>query len=408
MFSFVVSALLAVGCSAVVEQPDPMTLQRGEVSANGSLYAEMSAMSEMTNAANALEAKMKAKLETAECQKVESTRNDKQPSGKANAGIFNRPWTKDMVNLRDGQEWGMKPVTMPPRPGADVKMAFIFFANDRIDNEDIWLHWMDEARDQGLDFAVHIHAYGLKKGDISQWRSDRFKKHVSREQARTTWCQMFEAQMLMLEKALEDPSVTHLVTLSSDSVPVKPMAYIYNKTRDDPLSRFCVDDYWRDPWPRAETWSMMRRADAMFFAQNKEFAHKNFRRDCQEETAWYFPLRVRWDNFRADAAVKKECIMFTNWKDGEKACKEAWANSAETCNCPTLRKSSNSTPANFKHPVIYSQVSADAFEELVRSPFWFARKFTADAVPEQLKTVLNIDLTQPKKAPKRKRFGIFR
>lgn len=401
MLNFVVYVLLVVQCAALVEQPDPTSMQRGEVIANGTLFEEMSA-------AQALEAKMRAQLETADCQKVESTRNDKQPPGKANAGIFNRPWTKDMINMRDGQEWGMQPVTMPPVRGAGVKMAFLFFANDGIDNEEIWLHWMDEARNQGLDFKVFIHAYGLPPKGNSQWRSSQFKQHVVQEQARTTWCQMFEAQMLLIEKALEDSSVTHLVMLSSDSVPVKPMAYIYNKTRDDPLSRFCVDDYWRDPWPRAETWSMMRRADAMFFAQNKEFAHKNLRRDCQEETAWYFPLRTRWDNFGVDAAIKKECIMFTNWKDGEKACKEAWAVNAETCNCPTLRKSSNSTPANFKHPVIYSEVIADAFEELVRSPFWFARKFTEGAVPEQLKTVLDIDLTQPKKTPKRKRFGIFR
>ncbi|CAK0858714.1 unnamed protein product [Prorocentrum cordatum] len=151
-----VSALLAAHCSALAEQPDPMALQRGEVSSNGSMYEEMSAMSAMTNAASALEAKMRAQLETGECQKVESTRNDKQPPGKANAGIFNRPWTKEMTNLRDGQEWGMKPATMPPVPGADVKMAFLFFANDRIDNEEIWLHWMDEVPEKGWATCAHV------------------------------------------------------------------------------------------------------------------------------------------------------------------------------------------------------------------------------------------------------------
>ncbi|CAK0858715.1 unnamed protein product [Prorocentrum cordatum] len=179
MLKTVVSALLAAHCSALAEQPDPMALQRGEVSSNGSMYEEMSAMSAMTNAASALEAKMRAQLETGECQKVESTRNDKQPPGKANAGIFNRPWTKEMTNLRDGQvyrdisdtmsacftltshdtpveEWGMKPATMPPVPGADVKMAFLFFANDRIDNEEIWLHWMDEVPEKGWATCAHV------------------------------------------------------------------------------------------------------------------------------------------------------------------------------------------------------------------------------------------------------------
>jgi hypothetical protein len=404
MLKLVGSALLAARCSALAEQPDPVTLQRGQVSVEGAMKEEMSAMSQSEAE---FEAAMQAQV--GECQKVEG----KHTSGQADTRMFNRPWTNDMTKLRDGRQWGMRPGSkysdVMPEPGKDVKMAFLIFANDRIDNEEIWSHWMQEAQKKDLGFQVLVHAYGLPPRGNSKWQTASFEKYVMSDQARTTWCQMFEAQLLLVERALMDPHVTHLVMLSSDSVPVKPMEYIYNKTQSYPLSRFCVDDFWREPWPRAETWSMLRRADAQFFVENKDFAQNHLKRDCEEETAWYFPLRVRWDNFKDRSAIKRECIMFSNWKDGEKACKEAWAENAAKCNCPTLRQKHAQTPAGFKHPVTYDKVSAAAFEELLRSPFWFARKFTETGVPKELKTMLNMNMTQPKQAaPKRKRFGIFR
>lgn len=359
--------------------------------------------------ADPLEAKMR--WQATECNKqmdVPGKNMDGVPDfGRANTTVFFRPWNKQMNMVRDSAEWGLKP---PYRKMVNdrVKVAFLVFADDRIHNEEIWLHWMAGARAAGLEFSVHIHASGVPPNGTSEWQSERFRQFLVPEQAPVAWCRTWEAQMLLLTSALRDKEVTHMVTLSSDSVPVKPMTWIYDQTSEQPLSRFCVDDFWRDPWPKAEMWSMLRREDALFFHENKAFAESHFRHDCEDELAWYFPLRVRWDNFKEQAPLKRECIMFANWKDGDQACREQWAVNADTCNCPTLR-ASNSTPASFKHPVAYHDVHKNAFKELLRSPFWFARKFTEGAVPEELGWVFN-PASKPKKhdGPLGKLFEILR
>jgi len=281
------------------------------------------------------------------------------------------------------------------------------FANDHIDNEDTWAYWLEQASAADLQFSVYVHAYGLPPRGNATWKSESFAPYLVGDQVRTTWCQMWEAQMLLLEKAVADTTNTHFLMVSSDSVPLKPMKFIYSELSSRPRSKFCADDYWRKPWPRAETWSVLRRGDAQFFVENQKFAHNKFRRDCEEEAGWYFPLKARWGNYGNEAAVDKECIMFTNWKDGEKACKEEWSKNADRCDCPQLRNlttdkrfdnhpehRTESTPAGFKHPVIYHKVPALAFEELVRSPFWFARKISDGALDADHKDMLHENFTK--------------
>lgn len=392
------AGLLAVGCRGLALHEfddddtglpaEPLSLQRGEVTS--------AAGSELQATAN-FEANLLA--QTAECVKNQSIRH---VSGAADATMFNRPWNKDMLFIRDSQAWGQLPPVAMPAKGDHVKVAFLMFANDRVHNEEVWLHWMEQAKGEDIEFMLLIHAYGLPPRGTAEWKSERFSKYLVKDQVRTTWCQMWEAQMLMMEKALTNDHVTHVMMVSSDSVPVKPMSWIHKEISNDPLSRFCVDDYWRTPWPRAETWSLMRRGDVEVFVKNKEWAAKHLRRDCEEELGWYFPLRARWGNWGEKAAVSRECVMFTNWKDGEKACKEAWAENADKCKCKKLRRS-NQTAAGFKHPVTYHKLGKTEFEELVRSPFWFARKFSEGAIGEKLKTVLDIDITKPQR-----RFSLWR
>jgi len=225
-----------------------------------------------------------------------------------------------MNMLRESEQWGTKPSKHPPQPrGSPIHIAYLMFANDRVFNEDIWLKWMEQGKIDGMDFSMYIHAYGLPPRGVSEWKSHRFSEYLVPDQARTVWCGIWDAQMLLLSRALLDTRHTHFVMLSSDSVPVKPMRWMHNRTRKEPLSRFCADDYWRDPWPRAETWMMLRRGDALFYQENRAFAERHLRKDCEEEFAWYFPLRARWDNFADEAPIMKECIMFSNWADGERA-----------------------------------------------------------------------------------------
>jgi hypothetical protein len=375
----------------------------GAVERNSSDIAVLEQTSSDTEATVRLEAKMLQ--QATECEKqMEGPGMDIDglpASGRANTTVYFKPWNKQMNMVRDSAAWGLK---KPIRKMTNdrVNIAFLVFADDRIHNEEIWLHWMEGARAAGLEFSMHIHASGLSPNGTSEWRSERFKEFLVPEQAPAAWCRTWEAQMVLLTSALRDKQVTHMVTLSSDSVPVKPMTWIYDQTWEQPLSRFCVDDSWRDPWPKAEMWSMLRREDALFFHENRRFAERNFRHDCEDELAWYFPLRARWDNFKEQAPLKRECIMFANWKDGRQACREQWSVNADKCHCPTLR-ASKSTPASIKHPVAYHDVHADAFKELVRSPFWFARTFPEGAVPEKLRELLD-----PAPKPKKNWFGFLR
>jgi len=409
------AALLAARCSAlaVLEDPehddfgrkiqrggaaapgghDPMSLQRGEVAQNATLSTE-----------HLLEARLR--MQVGDCLKNGDVSDHGHAQGAANPQVFNRPPTRDMHTVQDSDEWGKLPPYAMAAVDGKVKVAFLMFANDQIDNEDTWTYWLEQAGAADLEFSVYVHAYGLPPKGNSTWKSPSFVPYLLQQQVHTSWCQMWEAQMFLLEKALADSTNTHFLMVSSDSVPVKPMKFIYSQLSSRPRSKFCVDDFWRKPWPRAETWAVLRRGDAEFFVENKKFASKHLRRDCEEETAWYFPLRARWSAHGDQAAVDRECIMFTNWKDGEKACKEEWALNADKCNCPQLRKTSESTPAGFKHPVIYTKVLAAAFEELVRSPFWFARKITDGALGDDFKDMLHENFTS-KPAPKR-RWRIFR
>ncbi|CAK0887980.1 unnamed protein product [Prorocentrum cordatum] len=368
---------------------DPMSLQRGEVVQNAT-----------ASSAAKLAGQMSADAQLGDCLVNGDSSDHGRASGSANPGVFNRPKTREMQALQDSEQWAKLPLREQAEAGQKVKAAFLMFANDRINNEHIWIYWLDQAGKSGLDFSMYIHAYGVAPRGNSTWRrrgSPSLARYLVHQQVRTTWCQMWEAQMLLLEKALADSANTHFLMVSSDSVPVKPLSFIYSELSSKPLSRFCSDDYWRKPWPRAETWSVLWRGDAALFVENKEFSRKHFRRDCEEETAWYFPLLARWGEHGGKAAVDRECIMFSNWKDGEKACKEEWAVNADRCNCPKLR-SGEKTPANFKHPVIYRRVPAAGFEELVRSPFWFARKITDGALTEELKDRTCCTRTSPKRA----------
>mmetsp|Transcript_25173 Transcript_25173/g.70368 ORF Transcript_25173/g.70368 Transcript_25173/m.70368 type:complete len:428 (+) Transcript_25173:47-1330(+) len=383
---------------------DPMSLQRGQVAQNATL-SDMGRV----GAEQLLEAKLR--MQVGDCLKNGDVSDHGHASGAADPDVFNRPWTHDMHTVQDSEEWGARAPYEMAAPGQRVKVAFLMFANDHIDNEDTWAYWLEQASAADLEFSVYVHAYGLPPRGNSTWKSPSFAPYLFQQQVRTTWCQMWEAQMLLLEKAVSDSTITHFLMVSSDSVPVKPMKYIYSELSSRPRSKFCADDYWRKPWPRAETWSVLWRGDAALFVENKEFSRKHFRRDCEEETGWYFPLKARWGNYGQEAAVDKECIMFTNWKDGEKACKEEWSKNADKCNCPQLRSAATeSTPAGFKHPVIYHKVPAAAFDELVRSSFWFARKLSDGALDSSLKDMLHENFTKESlvQPPKRSRRHFFR
>mmetsp|Transcript_80684 Transcript_80684/g.218511 ORF Transcript_80684/g.218511 Transcript_80684/m.218511 type:complete len:431 (-) Transcript_80684:57-1349(-) len=296
-------------------------------------------------------------------------------------------WNKTTMGMWHIKEshFVQQPPEPLPKPGSKPKVAYLMFVKDRVENPKLWLRWMRDARQSGLDFSLIIHAYGINRpyGRYvpSEFPQKEFLQYVSPHWRPSNWCMMWDAEFLVFKEAFQDPNVTHFITLSADTIPVKPMRYIYQALEDDPVTRMCADDYVYKPWPRAETWWAMRRGDAELFIQHEDQAREKFRCECSEEEAWYYPLRARMERWGREAApVKNECITLTDWADGNQSCKQ-WADMVKLCpnNCRVTR-SMNKTESATKHPVIFHQLTTPAFKELMASPFWFMRKVDDEAM----------------------------
>jgi len=265
---------------------------------------------------------------------------------------------------------------LPPAPLVErqPKLALLMFVNDSIANPSVWMSWMDHARQGGLNFTMLIHASGVD--DKNPFKNPEFLPYLVQEKAHTAWCDIWEAEMLLVNRSLMDPDVTHLMVVSHDSVPVKSLRQIHKELRDDPLSRLCQDASWYQP--RAESWWLLRRGDAELFRDHQDIVKGEFVGYCTEEHAWFWPLKMRMMRWGGKAAIVNECPMFTEWKLGV-GCK-AWADHADLCKCPLLTSSKNITPADNGHPASFHEVGLAEFKELLASPFWFARKFPEGSI----------------------------
>jgi len=291
--------------------------------------------------------------------------------------------TKGMWNIKVSP-FVQQPPEPLPKPGSKPKVAFLMFVKDKVENPKLWLRWLQDARQSGLDFNLIIHAYGINRPfgrySPSEYTQKEFRQYVSPHWRPSNWCMMWDAEFALFKQALEDPDVTHIQILSQDTIPLKPMRYIFQALEDDPVTRMCADDYVYKPFPRAETWWVMRRGDAELFKQHEEQATLRFRAQCSEEEAWYYPLRARMERWGEAAPVKNECVMFTDWADGTQSCK-VWADLVKQCpNDCRVTRAMNKTESATKHPVIFHSISIAAYRELMASPFWFSRKIDEGAI----------------------------
>jgi hypothetical protein len=171
-------------------------------------------------------------------------------------------WLKEthfMKVLKESAWMDFKPRPYQEWTARDPKLAILMMAKDKVHNEDIWVKFLHRAQHDNLSFKMLIHAYGIDEGNRSQFQSTKLAKYVVKEKEWSNWCNMWKPQMLLLKKALMDENVTHMMMVSQDSIPVKPMRLIYDALLVDPTTRMCADDRWRRDWPRAESWWLMRR-----------------------------------------------------------------------------------------------------------------------------------------------------
>jgi hypothetical protein len=261
------------------------------------------------------------------------------------------------------------------------KVAFLMFVKDgaMINNVHMWEAWMKHAREEeGIDFAMHVH--------IKKEYQNTFRKYSVPFWVPTSWCDMFDAEMMLMREALQDPNVTHLMTLSSNSIPLKSLSFIYKEIEQQPATRMCIDHEFkrfgglRKKSPRAESWWLMRRSEALPFINNQDLVRDTFKyrnkSDCGDENTWALALLLRKSRWKAEVELVDECPMFTDWKD---SCKDWAKKSDDACkNCVNLRQEPH-TDANVGHPRTYTHVGVKAWHELVETPFWFGRKFDDNA-----------------------------
>jgi len=255
------------------------------------------------------------------------------------------------------------------------KLAILFFTHHRIDNPMIWSAWMEQARHDGLNVSFHVYASVRERG--GEFKQELFLPFLVNETASTSWGNIAEAEMLLMRRALMDAEVTHLATVSYDTVPLKPLSFIYSELKREPSTRMCVDlKSWEEPrGAHAETWWLMNRGDAQLFRDNWELVQANFEQTFTEEKTWLFPLLLRKTRWRNRQPLLDECVMFTDWAD---SC-NSWADHSQLCNCPSLLAEPHQL-ATGAEPRIFKHAGPEAWKELLRSPFWWGRKFADNAL----------------------------
>lgn len=281
----------------------------------------------------------------------------------------------DLCSPKDANETAWLALEPPPyaRRSSNFKLAVLMLAMDRIENKGVWKTWMNRAMREGFAFRLIIHPKST-----GVFADPEFKPYLVEESAGTSWAQSVDAELVLIRAALQDKDVTHMVMISSDTVPVKPIQYMYAELQASDYSRFCMD--WDTHWmyvrekgrPRAESWWMLRREDAELLERNSAQFVSTFRKgNCDGENTWMYPLALlsySWGATRLP--LRDECVTLSDWSG---SCK-GWAANVLAKDFPNLSKEAN-IPANIGHPRQYTHVGPGALREMVLSHFWFGRKF---------------------------------
>lgn len=275
------------------------------------------------------------------------------------------------------------------------KLAVLLLTKDQLNNAHVWSRWIRQARQDRLDFRLFIHAYGLPESGF--FKTASFRKFLVDEVSPSSWGNAFGPIMLLMRRALDDPGITHVVTACQATVPLKPLRWMYRELRRDSRTRMCVDRQCKIH----ETWFLMRREDASVFSEHEDLLTLAFLggtgcgKKCvvcsqsTDERMFYLPLSIR----RTPVAV--QCITFADW-EGSEFCREsksaAWCQLREPFRCKNLFDANHAefTPAGATndgrnhHPSTFHSLDADAYRELLESPFWFARKFDDGSISREV------------------------
>jgi hypothetical protein len=274
------------------------------------------------------------------------------------------------------------------------KLALLFLTKDRIYNEAAWLTWLARADRDGQQLRLLIHAYGLPQENRSSFfEPAQLRPFLVNETAPSAWCDLLPPMDMLITIALQDPEVTHLAFAGETTLPLKPLSWMHAQLQAEDSTRMCSDSEFNI----AELWWVMKRDDAE--AVDGQWGNHLGEVGCSEESSFYNGLKhhgrpmlsncttFAW--FEYMPLVGCNAIAGTPGYTGPTA---AWCSTTEKCDCPKLVPPNGESETEFvklnrekfpkkgAHPVTFLSVSVDAFSELLRSPFWFARKFEDGAL----------------------------
>eukprot|EP00746_Dinoflagellata_sp_MGD_P097267 gnl/MRDRNA2_/MRDRNA2_39001_c0_seq2.p1 gnl/MRDRNA2_/MRDRNA2_39001_c0~~gnl/MRDRNA2_/MRDRNA2_39001_c0_seq2.p1 ORF type:complete len:251 (-),score=41.48 gnl/MRDRNA2_/MRDRNA2_39001_c0_seq2:280-1032(-) len=169
-----------------------------------------------------------------------------------------------------------------------VKPAFVFMIYHELNFARLWEAYFRAAKPDS--FRVLVHASEHKKA--SQVLTPFFKERLVTGVPDGKWCHFSKTQLALIRMAFADESITHLVWLSADSVPLQRMESIITSfSAPQVQSFFCVDHV---SWARAEMWTLLARPHALTIAQNEKLLYDLYERyeACEDEAVFYEPLRL--------------------------------------------------------------------------------------------------------------------
>jgi hypothetical protein len=234
------------------------------------------------------------------------------------------------------------------------KVAFCFLIYDRINHESVWHDFFQTALP--VQYAIYIHA----KDKTSLLF---FEKHKI-PSLETTYgdISIVAAQTRLLEAALQDPDVHHMIFLSQSCIPLKSFDLMYKYL--DPTKSYFTQELQSACFPRCNSvsldkkyiqkqyqWCILNRKHAQLMVDHQEYMKWFETIFAPDEHCYLTNLYVHGLEGEAVLANGKTGTTFVNWED-------------ETASSPK----------------IYTHISQAELERLMKGPHLFARKFSPDCI----------------------------
>ena len=251
------------------------------------------------------------------------------------------------------------------------KIALLFLIYDEINNEDVWLKFLE-----GVDkskYNIYIHYKTDKK-------SSNFEKYKLRNSIPTKWgdISLVKAQNLLLKEALKDPLNEYFIFLSNSCIPLKKFDQIYNRLSSKGNFSYFNKGNDSQVFPRcdnllkftdvknikkASQWSILNRKHADLLTRDEDIYLKWY----SDSDAIQVPDEHAYITYLFSKGLEGELILtdnltagattFTLWGDMDYKYKDNTKNN---------------------NPRYYEDISDEEIEYLINSPCFFGRKFKKD------------------------------